>query len=89
MKTVLRQLQGQFVRIDQGGYGYEGKIIELTNEVVQIQTFDKYGEKEKLWVLPISTISAVLVESSELDRLQGAVSIGRPAKTKRIKKGVS
>ena len=57
--------------IRQGMLGqiYVGRVLDVDQEALKLQTFQQDGAKAAVWVISLSTITEFLTESRQLDTL--------------------
>ncbi len=61
----------KFVMIRQGMLSqiYVGRILDVDQEALELQTFQQDGTKAACWTISLSTITEFLTESRQLDTL--------------------
>jgi hypothetical protein len=76
MYRKLLPLMQRFVFIRQGAYNryYEGKLIALDPESVQIQAYRKDGTPEEIWTISLDSISEFSVGGRHLAEIELKVS---------------
>ena len=81
MYRKLLPLMQRFVFIRQGAYNryYEGKLIALEPDSVQIQAFKKDGTPEEIWTISLDTISEFSVGGRHLAEMELKVSFASSA----------
>jgi hypothetical protein len=71
MYKKLLGIVNQFVHLRQGAFSrwYEGKIIDVTPDYVDLQTFHANGSPSEVWTLSMDSITELSVGSMELNAL--------------------
>jgi hypothetical protein len=72
MYRKLLAYVNRFVHIRQGGFSryYEGKLLSVDPECMELQTFDSQGRKLEVWTISLSTVTEFSVGSVELSALE-------------------
>jgi len=81
MYRKLLPLMKRFVFVRQGAYNryYEGKLIALDPESIQIQAFRKDGTPEEIWTISLDSISEFSVGGRHLTEMELKVSFASSA----------
>ena len=81
MYRKLLPLMKRFVFVRQGAYNryYEGKLISLDPESIQIQAFRKDGSPEEIWTISLDSISEFSVGGRHLAEMELKVSFASSA----------
>lgn len=76
MYRKLLPLLRRFVFVRQGAFNryYEGKLIAVDTDSLQIQSFKKDGAEDELWTIALDTISEFSVGGRHLAELELKVS---------------
>ena len=66
----------RFIFVRQGAFNryYEGKLIAVDSETIQIQSYKKDGTPEELWTISLETITEFSVGGRHLAELELKVS---------------
>src|SRR3712207_3189076 len=66
----------RFVFVRQGAFNryYEGKLIAVDNETLQLQSYKKDGTEEELWTISLETITEFSIGGRHLAELELKVS---------------
>jgi hypothetical protein len=66
----------RFVFVRQGAFNryYEGKLIAVDNETLQLQSYKKDGSEEELWTISVETITEFSTGGRHLAELELKVS---------------
>lgn len=76
MYRKLLPLLKRFVFVRQGAFNryYEGKLIAVDGDSLQIQSYKKDGSEEELWTISLDTITEFSVGGRHLSELELKVS---------------
>lgn len=76
MYRKLLPLLKRFVFVRQGAFNryYEGKLIAVDGDSLQIQSYKKDGSEEELWTIALETITEFSVGGRHLSELELKVS---------------
>jgi len=76
MYRKLLPLLKRFVFVRQGAFNryYEGKLIAVDSDSLQIQSYKKDGSEEELWTISLETITEFSVGGRHLSELELKVS---------------
>ncbi|WP_373531235.1 hypothetical protein [Vampirovibrio sp.] len=76
MYRKLLPLLKRFVFVRQGAFNryYEGKLVAVDEDSLQIQSYKKDGSPEELWTISLETISEFSVGGRHLAELELKVS---------------
>lgn len=76
MYSKLLPLVKRFVFIRQGAFNryYEGKLLAVDNDTVQLQSYKKDGSEEEVWTIAIETITEFSTGGRHLAELELKVS---------------
>jgi hypothetical protein len=76
MYRKLLPLMKRFVFVRQGAFNryYEGKLVALDEDTLQIQSYKKDGSPEELWTISLETITEFSVGGRHLAELELKVS---------------
>jgi hypothetical protein len=76
MYRKLLPLLKRFVFVRQGAFNryYEGKLIAVDSDSLQIQSYKKDGTEEELWTIALETITEFSVGGRHLAELELKVS---------------
>jgi hypothetical protein len=76
MYRKLLPLLKRFVFVRQGAFNryYEGKLIAVDSDSLQIQSYKKDGSEEELWTIALETITEFSVGGRHLSELELKVS---------------
>jgi hypothetical protein len=78
MEMTLKQLIGKFLHVESERYVWDGELLTVEDGLMSLQTYDmRYGDKEKLWYIPIANIVMFCAESRDLSRLEANVQYQR------------
>lgn len=66
----------RFLFVRQGAFNryYEGKLVAVDNETLQLQSYKKDGTEEELWTISLETITEFSVGGRHLAELELKVS---------------
>jgi hypothetical protein len=66
----------RFIFVRQGAYNryYEGKLLSVDSETIQLQSFKKDGSEEELWTISLDTITEFSTGGRHLAELELKVS---------------
>lgn len=66
----------RFVFVRQGAFNryYEGKLLEIDSETLQIQSYKKDGTEEELWTIALETVTEFSIGGRHLAELELKVS---------------
>jgi hypothetical protein len=76
MYRKLLPLLKRFVFVRQGAFNryYEGKLITVDGDSIQLQSYKKDGSEEELWTISLETITEFSVGGRHLAELELKVS---------------
>lgn len=76
MYRKLLPLLKRFVFVRQGAFNryYEGKLLAVDGDSLQIQSYKKDGSQEELWTISLETITEFSVGGRHLSELELKVS---------------
>ena len=76
MYSKLLPLVKRFIFVRQGAFNryYEGKLLSVDSECVQIQSYKKDGSEEEVWTISLETISEFSTGGRHLAELELKVS---------------
>lgn len=76
MYRKLLPLAKRFVFVRQGAFNryYEGKLVAVDGDSIQIQSYKKDGSPEELWTISLETITEFSVGGRHLAELELKVS---------------
>jgi hypothetical protein len=76
MYQKLLPLMKRFVFVRQGAFNryYEGKLIDIDAETLQIQSYKKDGTEEEVWTINLDTVSEFSVGGRHLTEMELKVS---------------
>lgn len=66
----------KFIFVRQGAYNryYEGKLLSVDAETIQLQSYKKDGSEEELWTISLETITEFSIGGRHLAELELKVS---------------
>lgn len=66
----------RFIFVRQGAFNryYEGKLISVDNETLQLQSYKKDGTEEEMWTISLETITEFSIGGRHLAELELKVS---------------
>ncbi len=70
----------RFIFVRQGAFNryYEGKLLSLDNETIQIRSYKKDGTEEELWTIALDTVTEFSIGGRHLAELELKVSYASP-----------
>lgn len=71
MYKRLLSLVNNFIYLERAHLGQKihCKLIEVTQDTIEIQTYTQEGKEDTRWILPLASVTGVAVQSPDIDRL--------------------